>query len=144
MRGAVYDTAEVRTALNPDVYTDDAAHNGNTIDMMDGRAQSVLFILATGVITGTTDPSWAVTLEVSSDGTTFEDAASGDLVGDLPTLTDADAETTHVIGYSGASRYVRLVVTAAASATDTAFLAAIAIMGGVTRRAVTHAEYAAS
>lgn len=93
----------VVTAIAPAVLT--ATATGATLDLL--GFGSAAFVITTGAIVGGGD--FTTKVQVSDDGTAFEDWEPGFLTPELPVALEADAIVK--VGYLGFKRYVRLVVT---------------------------------
>ena len=112
----------VRVSVAPAVRTNGTT-NGTSIDLrgFDAAAVSVAFGAYTD---GTHTPS----LQHSADGTTFTNAAASDMDGSFAAVNAAGgANTVQTVGYIGALRYIRVVMTvtgATSGAASTAFVVA--------------------
>lgn len=116
--------SDVEESIRPQVAT--GGVNGETVDMR--GADSVLFAVSIGAITGSGGDA-TVTLEESDDsGSNFTAVADADILGSEPTLA---ADTAYQFGYSGNKRYVRAVF-ALGTETNVA-VAAIAVRGHLHR-----------
>lgn len=93
---------DVQESIRPQVAS--AGVDGETVDLR--GADSAVIAVSIGAITGTAGDA-TVTLEESSDGTTFTDVADADILGTEPTLS---ANTAYQFGYIGEERYVRAVI----------------------------------
>ena len=91
--------ADVVESVRPQVATADV--EGETVDLR--GSDSVLFAVTVGAINGGNDDS-VVTIEESTDDSTFTDVADADILGSEPTLA---ADTAYQFGYIGTARYVR-------------------------------------
>lgn len=96
-----------------------AAADGAAVDLANYAAAVV--VIDTGTISGTT-PSFVFEVQ-ESDTTTggdFTAVADADLDGSEPTVTAANDETVHRIGYRGRKRYLRVILkTVGGTATPT-------------------------
>jgi len=94
--------SDVEESIRPQVAT--AGVDGEEIDLR--GADSVLFAVSIGAITGSAGDA-TVTLEESDEsGTGFTAVAASDILGSTPTLA---ADTAYQFGYIGGKRYVRAV-----------------------------------
>lgn len=94
-----------------------ASANGTGVDLKGYMGAVVVF--APGAITdGTHTPK----LQESDDNATFSDVAADDQLGTLAALA---ANTVQRVGYRGAKRYVRAVVTVAGATTGGVYGAAV-------------------
>jgi hypothetical protein len=94
-----------------------AVTNGSTVDLHQGVAgdyRTALFVVQAGTIT---DGTHVVTLEHSDNGSVWEAAP------DLGTASFASTDDNAVkdLGYDGAKRYVRCVITATGATTGGVF-----------------------
>jgi hypothetical protein len=110
VRKSLYNNARAVLALSPANRTANAAVNGNTVDLnLDKQNfRNTMFAVHAGTIG---DGSHAVTAQDSDDGAAWSDAPAEAVSGALPTITATDDDSVFEIGYLGARRYVRLVVT---------------------------------
>lgn len=92
---------DVDETIRPQVAT--AGVNGQTVDLR--GSDSVAFAVSIGAITGSAGDA-TVTIEESSDDSTWTDVADADILGTEPTLA---ADTAYQFGYIGGERYVRAV-----------------------------------
>lgn len=86
----------------------------------------VMAVIQAGVIT---DGSHAFVLQDSADGSVFANVAAADQQGPSPTLTSANSNTVHRIGYLGTRRFLRVVSTGTGATTGGVFGASI-VRGG--------------
>lgn len=125
MKTEVYREVAVMTSLAPDTYGDDDTFTGTTVDMYAGgqRFTSAMALVVHGSIT--TDYDGAVKLQESADGASWSDVDSDDLEGSFLAVAAAQAEKVKAVGYTGHARYLRLVLTAEAAESETAFVAGL-------------------
>lgn len=88
-------------SIDPDDYT--ATVNGLGIDLQGFEGSAVVFSVGT-VTDGTHTPK----LEESDDNSSWSDVAQADQEG---TLSDLVSDTNQRVGYKGAKRYLRAVLT---------------------------------
>lgn len=119
--------------------TDNTAWSSGWIDRKSAGilAQSLTFLLITGALADA-DATFAVTLQHADADDQSDSAAvaAADLIGTLALASfkfDDDNETRK-IGYGGNRRYVKITVTPSNN-TGNAFLAAIALLGHLSRNA---------
>lgn len=106
----------VAESIRPQVAA--AGVNGETVDLR--GADAAMIAVSIGAITGSGGDA-TVTLEESSDGSTWTDVADADIQGTEPTLA---ANTAYQFGYIGTERYVRAVF-ALGTETNVAVAAAV-------------------
>jgi len=125
---SIYDDVAVRVSLGPDTYADNGTFNGEAVDRMEGGARFTesMVVVVLGEVTASYDGE--LKLQSSADGSSWTDVSSGLLVGEIPTVTTGNAETVHVIGYKGEARFLRLVLTAAEAADQTAAVTGLVLM----------------
>ncbi len=116
---------DVRSSLDPGDYT--ASANGAAVDLRGFESAAVAFVVG-AVTDGTHTPG----VEESDDGTTWQAVASADLSGALANLASG---VNQRVGYRGAKRYLRAVLTVA-GATVGARAAAVVIRGNAVQRPV--------
>lgn len=78
--------------------------------------EEVEIILDVGLFT---DGAATIVIEESSDDSTFTTVAAADLDGSVPTLSAANDNQLHRIGYMGSAPYLRVTVTEATSPAPT-------------------------
>lgn len=127
MRRSTYNNVRVAQGLAPGALRTNAAVNGATVDRFvnDVYYRSATFVVQSGAIT---DGTHTVTFEESDDGTTWTAVAAADLQGSPPAITGTDDNKIYEVGYVGAKRYIRLVLTTA-SATTGGFVDAVVLLG---------------
>lgn len=104
-----------------------ASANGTAVDTAEG--ESVLFLFEFGTITdGTHTPK----LQDSPDNSTWTDVAAAGLLDNNMAAVNSSGggSTVQKVGYIGAQRYVRPVLTVA-SATTGGLSSCIAVVGGI-------------
>jgi hypothetical protein len=116
---------DLRTSLAPQAFT--ASANGASADLRSFESAAVAFVAGT-VTDGTHTPS----VEESDDDSTWTAVAAADLSG---TLADLASATVQRVGYRGAKRYLRAVLTVS-GATVGAVAAAVVIRGNAAQRPV--------
>lgn len=95
----------VKQSLAPAVRTSTAT--GSSVDLR-GFDAAIISVSFGAYTDGTHTP----TVQQSVDGTTFTNTSSSDLDGALSAVTSvAGANTVQCVGYIGAQRYVRVVMT---------------------------------
>jgi hypothetical protein len=127
VRRSVYNHVRTVQAVAPAGTRVNGTVNGATIDRFGGDvyASSVAFVIHSGTIT---DGTHAVTVEDSDNGSAWAAASAADLQGSPPTIASSDDNKVYEIGYVGAKRYVRAVLTTA-RATTGGFVDAVALLG---------------
>lgn len=116
---------DLRSSLDPGDYT--ASANGAAVDLQGFESAAVAFIVGT-VTDGTHTPS----VEESDDGASWQAVAAADLSGALANLASG---VNQRVGYRGAKRYLRAVLTVA-GATVGARAAAVVVRGDAAQRPV--------
>lgn len=110
---------DTAASLPPAVYT--ATTTGAGVDLQ--GCDSAAVVVHTGAYT---DGSHVVTLEESDDNSVFTDVADADIEGTEPTIDAAgDANGTFQFGYTGTSRYVRVITTASGTTSGAAYGASV-------------------
>lgn len=120
----LHNNADVKVAFNPAALTADATTNGNSIDRQ--FYEAVEFVFVTGTVT---DGSFAITIQESSDNSSWSAVAAADLLGSNPSFDSADDNAAFKVGYVGSKRYVRAQVTVSGSTTGVDAFTGIAILG---------------
>jgi hypothetical protein len=105
--------------------TANASVDGDIIDRT-SEGVGVLFVAFSGAIL---DGTHLLVVRVSDDGTTFADAAAGDVLGG-GSFVAADDDNFEEISYKGPARYVRLRVTTSGSTNGGTFGAVVLTDGG--------------
>lgn len=125
MRETLYNQALARLALTSGTRTNGTV-NGTTVDtgVFGNDFRAVLFVVQTGTIT---DGSHAVTVQDSTDGSTWAAADSSLIQGSLPTIVGANDDSVFDFGYIANRQYVRLVVTTSGATTGGVF-SAVAVL----------------
>lgn len=113
MKRTVYHHVRAKATLALAART--ATANGTSVDRkLSGTAgsnewfSSAMLLVHAGTIT---DGTHAITLEVSDNGTDWDDAPAADLQGSLPTIASTDDDKVYEVGYTGNARYLRAVTT---------------------------------
>lgn len=127
MRTSVYHRSKSVVALAPNAIAVNGTTNGATVDLLQGGAgdfKTALLVVQSRAIG---EGSHAVTFEHSDNGTVW--SAAGDAVtGTLGTFTATDDNVIREVGYSGAKRYFRIVVTTTGITTGNGVLGAVAVL----------------
>lgn len=97
-----------------------ATATGTSVDLAGYRTAAV--VLHTGVFT---DGTFTPTVEESDNNSDWTTVAAGDLSGAFPAITTANDATIYEVGYLGAKRYLRLVMTETAASTGALFSAVV-------------------
>ena len=86
-----------------------------------------------------TEGTFTPTVEESADDATFTTVAAADLIGTPPTVNDSssDDNTITLVGYRGAKRYLRVVITVGGGSPDDTCAYAVTIWRGHPRHAPT-------
>jgi hypothetical protein len=111
MRDSLYDDVAVRVALLPAVRSANGTVNGPSIDMAGTRNyfRVAMLVVTAGEVT---DGNHAVFLEHSDTGTGGWTAVSaGEREGSVPTITAANDNSVHKVGYAVSKRFVRASIT---------------------------------
>lgn len=116
---------DLRTSLAPQAFT--ASANGASADLRGFESAAVAFVVGT-----VTDGTHTPTVEESDDDSTWTAVAAADLSGTLANLASA---TVQRVGYRGAKRYLRAVLTVS-GATVGAVAAAVVIRGNAAQRPI--------
>lgn len=111
-------------SLAPAARSANTTVNGTGVDLAGFERTAVLFIVGT-VTDGTHTPK----LQESDDNSSFSDVAAGDQSGTLAALAST---TTQEVGYLGAKRYIRAVLTTAGATTGAVSCAQVIRSGGRT------------
>mgnify|MGYP001244541368 CR=1 FL=1 len=114
---------DVVNSIDPDDYT--ATANGLGIDLQGFEGSAIVFSVGT-VTDGTHTPK----IQESDDNSAWNDVASDDQEG---TLSDLTSDTNQRVGYKGAKRYLRAVLTI--SGATTGAQAASLVLRGIPHRA---------
>lgn len=127
MKRTVYNHVRAKATLAITART--AAANGTAVDRRLSGASgtnewfaSATLLVHTGAIT---DGTHAITLEVSDDNSTWDDADAADLQGSLPTIGSSDDDKVYEVGYTGTKRYLRAVTTPSGTTTGGVYGAVI-------------------
>jgi len=92
-------------SIVPNSYT--ASTNGSGIDLQGYDGAMILFQAGT-VDTGSGNETYSPSVEESDDNSTFSAVSASDLEGSLANMT---ANSVQRVGYKGARRYLRAVLT---------------------------------
>lgn len=115
---------QVANSLSAAARSAAATINGTGVDLAACDAATVAFQFGTW-----TDGTHTPKIQESNDNSSFTDVAAGDQIGTLSAVSGAGgSNTTQVVGYKGAMRYIRAVLTTAAATTG-ALSAATVIRG---------------
>jgi hypothetical protein len=98
-----------------------ASANGAGVDLQ--GFEGALVIISTGTIT---DGTHAISIEESSDNSTFTAVAAGDLLGTAPSIGAANDNVDYKVGYIGSKRYIHVVTTASGTTTGGVYCAVVA------------------
>jgi len=98
--------------------------NGSGVDLQDYEGATV--IVTTGTVT---DGTHTISLEESSDNSTFTAVAATDMVGSAPAIAAADDNKDYSFGYIGSQRYIRVVTTVTGSPSTGGAYAAVVLRG---------------
>lgn len=107
-------------SLKPQAITADV--NGTSAEVR--GFEEVEVILDIGLFT---DGAAALVIEESDDDSTFTAVAAADLDGSVPTLSAANDNQLHRVGYMGSARYLRVSATEATSPAPTGVVLAALI-----------------
>lgn len=121
----IYSLAKGVRAMTSAARSANTTVAGDTIDRTDNAA-GVMFVILTGTLT---DGTHTFTVQDSDDGSSWGNAAAGDILGTAAT-TAADDDSIKELGYRGNKRYVRLSVTTAGATTGGVFGAIAVTTGG--------------
>ena len=107
--------------------SDNTAITGATVDRL--GFETVTFVLATGTLADA-DATFAVKLQhgSASDLSDATDVTDADLIGDFSGFKYDDDNKVFKLGYAGAKRYVRIVVTPSSNS-GAAPMCGVAILG---------------
>ena len=110
-------------SLNPATRT--ASANGSSANMQGYEAAEV--IVHAGAYT---DGTHALTLEESTNDSTFTDVAAADILGTEPTISaSAGQNKTYRFGYIGSKQYIRVITTVTGSPQTGALYGAVILRG---------------
>lgn len=126
----LHNNVDIKVAVNPQALTADATTNGNTIDRQ--FYEAVEFVFVTGTVT---DGTFTITMQESSDNSTWSNVAAADLLGSNPSFDSADDNSAFKVGYIGSKRYVRAEVKVTNSSTGVDSFTGIAVLGRHIHRA---------
>lgn len=133
----LYNSLEVRRAIDPVVVTDNTPQVGQIISMQ--GFQTCMFAILTGTLADAA-ATFTVLIEEGDDSGLSDAAPVGDDDLDpteaIASFDEADDNDARRIMYKGSNAYVRITITPADNAGN-APLAAVAIMGGPHREPVT-------
>lgn len=127
MRRSTYNHVRAAQTLAPGALRTNGAVNGATVDRFvnDVFYRSATVVIHSGAIT---DGTHTVTIEDSDNGSAWATADPADLQGSPPAITGTDDNKIYEVGYVGAKRYIRAVLTTA-SATTGGYVDAVVILG---------------
>jgi hypothetical protein len=94
------------SAINPQAIAANATTNGASIDLVGFTAAEVLFVSGNLV-----DGTYACKLQDCDDNATWVDVPAGKLLGAAPSFAATDDNLVKSVGYVGAKRYLRAVIT---------------------------------
>lgn len=137
---------QLKRCISPVAVTGNSAQVGQIIDRR--GYDSLTYLIALGALDNTPSPTFTVLLEEGDDSGLSDAAAvaDADLIsqtsGTAPEtaagFTSTDDNEVRKLGYTGTKRYTRLTITPATN-DDTAYMAAVAILGHPHRSPVTQA-----
>ncbi|MBP2583393.1 hypothetical protein J3A78_003871 [Streptomyces sp. PvR006] len=135
MRPSLYNIARAKITLAQATRTNGTA-TGTTVDMHENldASRSALIVVFTGTMT---DGSVAVTLEESSDNSSWSTVAAPDLQGAAPTIASTDDDKVFELGYVGSKRYLR-VKAVTTGATSGGTFGAVIVRGFPRRQPISH------
>lgn len=102
-----------------------AAVNGTGVDLR--GYSSAMAVIQAGAAGGTT-PSFTFKVQESDDDSTYADVAAADLDGGQPAAITA-AQAAVRIGYKGAKRYARVIISAVSGTSPTLLCSAAIVRG---------------
>lgn len=128
MINELHNDIEVRRAISPVVATNNTALESEVIDR--ANYETVEFLIATGTLADS-DATFAVTMVHGDESNDLSAVGASDLLGSLAeaSFTHASDNVTRKIGYKGARRYVKLVITPSDN-TGNAPISAVAVLAG--------------
>jgi len=130
VRRSVYNHSTAAVTLGPATYTETT--NGAPVDRSSpalSNFRSAMLVVLAGTVT---DGTHAIKLQESDNGSDWSDVDSGDLQGEAISVTTANDEQVHELGYVGHARYLRAVTTVA-DATSGGMYGAVIVLGDARR-----------
>lgn len=131
MKRSVYNSSMAAVTVLP--ATIDTTANGTTVDRSSpslSNFRSAMLVVVAGTVT---DGTHAIKLQESDDDSSWSDVAAAHLQGDAISLTSANDEQVHEIGYTGDARYLRAVTTVTGSPTTGGVYGAFIVLGDARR-----------
>lgn len=128
MRRSAYSNATFVTSLVP-AAARTASANGTSVDRMQTLQayRSAMLVVHAGTVT---DGTHAFKIQVSDNGSDWSDAPTSDLQGSAISVTSANDEQAHSVGYNGPARYLRAASTVSGSpATGGLYSAGFVLLG---------------
>jgi hypothetical protein len=126
MAVTTYNLTDAVVALTQATRSANTTVNGTTVDRADTNG-SVMFAVQAGTLT---DGTVTVTIQESDDGSSWANAAAGDIQGAPCVFSASDDDVVKELGYNGRKRYVRVTATTAGATTGGIFGAIAVISGG--------------
>jgi hypothetical protein len=128
VRRSAYSNATFVTSLAPTAART-ASANGASVDRMQTLQayRSAMLVVHAGVVT---DGTHAFKIQVSDDNSAWADAPAADVQGSAISVTSANDDQAHTLGYNGPARYLRAVATVSGSpATGGLYSAGFVLLG---------------
>jgi len=128
MRRSAYGNSTYVSSLAP-AAARTASANGTSVDRMQGLQayRSAMLVVQAGTVT---DGTHAFKVQVSDNNSDWSDAPAADLQGSAISVTSANDEQSHSVGYNGPARYLRAVSTVSGSpATGGLYSAGFVLLG---------------
>jgi hypothetical protein len=131
VRRSAYSNSTFVTSLVP-AAARTASANGTSVDRMQTLQayRSAMLVVHAGTVT---DGTHAFKIQVSDDNSSWSDAPSADLQGAAISVTSANDERAHTLGYNGPARYLRAVSTVSGSPSTGGLYAAGFVLSGPRR-----------
>lgn len=113
MRRSAYSNSTYVSSLAPTAARTTSA-NGSSVDRMQTLQayRSAMLVVHAGVVT---DGTHAFKIQVSDNNSDWADAPAADLQGSVVSVTSANDDQAHTVGYNGPARYLRAVSTVSGS-----------------------------
>lgn len=127
----LYDTVDVKVTVPIAVIDSDTTTNGAAVDLAD-RALGYRSAVLVAVVGGVLDGTYGITVEHSTDGSTWEPVPDDRLQGAFVAVDDGASGTVQMVGYHGTRRYLRASVESV-GVTDGATLGVLVLPGYATR-----------
>lgn len=113
MRRSAHSNTTFVTSLTPTAARTTSA-NGASVDRMQTLQayRSAMLVVHTGTVT---DGTHAFKIQISDNNSDWTDAPAADVQGSAISVTSANDEQAHTLGYNGPARYLRAVSTVSGS-----------------------------